>query len=1114
MKIFSGTRSDYDEKIISDNRYWECRLEYFYLSWRALTASLVKDFTLSDYVSDGSNISMGSVAGGKLTVNLSGASYAQLSMIFEGAKIRLRLTLMDSVMLRSKTFIVDQKKINRRRDGKYDCTLTAFDVSYEMTDKYKTSIENPTCIQIVTEIANKYGLTVNESVSQAVAAIDGDTAAVFVPLDGFTCKQTLGYMAGCYGCYASINEDSEICFEWYSQSSDTIAPNRIFEGGEYISEMEQRTIKMIETGTQGNQIVAPSNANGYSVNFENPYISQSQATAIYNNKISGDKISFRTGKLKYKGSPLNNPGTIVTVEDIDGNTATFYIMKRTLNFDGGLSETIECQGESDTAISYKVTSPTQQKINRALSQMEEAIKAATGVIKQTQGSTFELIADETDESKNIGFKLYYKDSGDSSFDDCVIMATAGGIGFSTNKGESFDAAAIYFYKDDSGNIHGCINGEFIKAGSISADKINTNNLIISKGNVDGLEGDLSSLSSDVSSASQTAANAAEKANSVGDALTATNQNVSTLSTEQTKIINVCLTQDKTQINGGNIATGSILAGSLDANSVTADNLSVGIGKLINIFYNGDFSKNSSYPIGWDGYNSTLSVSNGIATAQYVAENSNLIGEANSEFINISNWTVTNCTMRKPYQDIDYIELKPISKDKWSIISTKVILSKGKKYSISAQINPLNWSSSSNSTQYISIGYHCNGSFYYGSDSARFTPSSGEANVEFVFDYNENDGNVDIGLFFRDMLDADGNPVSVNIAWIAVSEVSTTRSNGFYSSKSTWIKSSYLSTRLINNGVYISKASDYLASIAITETSQIQIMFQKKKLIQNSRYVLLARIQFLNLSSINSDADLGFWDGTGHSFSQKYIGSTSTGSTITVKMVFDYTGSSDIRDVGLYWKGILNDAGQPCKLKASWIYLYKDDTETVGFYCSSDSWLADNYKSSFLLEDSSSADDYIKKPALVVSENNLFFFGSVQSNDGVIGCLNYDLQGFSVENNSYYYEDKSSPDTSYQEKVNSYLNIIKPEAILDLKAWVEEVGTFDLCETVAWQSIRQELLLETDSAWYKNVISPAGIKITSDGGKTVSLSTNGLGISDSDFLTIEQIRYLINNTPKS
>lgn len=597
MKIDSGTKSDYDEKIISDNRYWECRLEFFYLSWRALSASLVKDFTLSDYVSDGANISMGSVAGGKLTVNLSGASYAQLSMIFEGAKIRLRLTLMDSVVLRSKTFVVDKKKINRRRDGKYDCTLTAFDVSYKMTDKYRTSIENPTCVQIVTEIASKYDLTVNESVSQAVAAIDGDTAAVFVPLEGFTCKQTLGYMAGCYGCYASINENSEICFEWYSQSSDTIAPNRIFEGGEYISEMEERTIKMIETGTQNNQIVAPSNANGYSVNFENPYISQSQATAIYNKKISGDKISFRTGKLKYKGSPLNNPGTIVTVKDIDENTATFYIMKRTINFDGGLSETIECQGESDTTISYKVTSPIQQKINRALSQMEEAIKAATGVIKQTQGSTFELIADETDETKNIGFKLYYKDSSDAAFDDCVIMATAGGIGFSTNKGESFDAAAIYFYKDDSGVIHGCINGEFIRAGSISADKINTEELVIGKNNVSGLESDLSSLSNGVSSASQTAANAAEKANSVGNALTATNQNVSALSTEQAKIIDVCLTEDKTLINGGNIATGSILAGSLAANSVTADKIAAGaiIAEKINVGW-----QSGNCASGWSG----------------------------------------------------------------------------------------------------------------------------------------------------------------------------------------------------------------------------------------------------------------------------------------------------------------------------------------------------------------------------------------------------------------------------------------------------------------------------------------------------------------------------------
>ena len=756
MKIFSGTRSDYDEKIISDNRYWECRLEFFYLSWRALTASLVKDFTLSDYVSDGSNISMGSVAGGKLTVNLSGASYAQLSMIFEGAKIRLRLTLMDSVMLRSKTFIVDQKKINRRRDGKYDCTLTAFDVSYEMTDKYKTSIENPTCVQIVTEIANKYDLTVNESVSQAVAAIDGDTAAVFVPLDGFTCKQTLGYMAGCYGCYASINEDSEICFEWYSQSSDTIAPNRIFEGGEYISEMEQRTIKMIETGTQGNQIVAPSNANGYSVNFENPYISQSQATAIYNNKISGDKISFRTGKLKYKGSPLNNPGTIVTVEDIDGNTATFYIMKRTLNFDGGLSETIECQGESDTAISYKVTSPIQQKINRALSQMEEAIKAATGVIKQTQGSTFELIADETDESKNIGFKLYYKDSGDSSFDDCVIMATAGGIGFSTNKGESFDAAAIYFYKDDSGNIHGCINGEFIKAGSISADKINTNNLIISKGNVDGLEGDLSSLSSDVSSASQTATNAAEKANSVGNALTSTNSNVSSLTTEQENIINVCLTEGKTQINGGNIATGSILTGSLAANSVTTDKLSVGVGLCRELFFNCEFESGTQ---GWIGYDCSISS----------------LGASGNKYINAVAKSSKNACDVTQY----------------------VYLEKGKKYRFAAQVCPLSVNSFG-SNPYISVcigSTYKNISSYYDFSNSSIAQGS-ETVINYYFTYDGTSGLIQVGLAWKNIINSGSTACDMNIAWMSLSETNDEK-DSIYCSRPSWLKSDYRSSRVID-----------------------------------------------------------------------------------------------------------------------------------------------------------------------------------------------------------------------------------------------------------------------------------------------------------------------------
>lgn len=465
MKLYSGTQADYDSGIVSDNRSWSASVLCLYDGvWQEIEQDCVKSFTLSDYATDGSNISMGIVCGGKLTLSLMELNSTHSLWLTEGARIKLSLTLNNAdTVIRSVTFVVDKNKLTKRNNGLFDASVTAYDLSYTMTKKYVASSNSLTCPQIVEEIANKYGLTVDSSVSEAVALIDGATPAGFTPLADYTDKQTLGYMAGCYGCFAYVNENDSICFGWYVSTSDTIAPDRIFDGGEYISEMEARTIKMIETGTNDNVIVAPSSATGHSINFENPYITQSQADAIYNNRISGNAIAFRIGKIKYKGNPLNKPGTVVTVEDVDSVTAPFYIMKRTLRFDGGLSETIECHGDSATTTSFKSASPIQQKINRALSRMEEAISKATNIISATKGSIFEFIPiDESDLSKgNSGYKLY------SQYNNNVILANSNGIGFSSDGGDSFNAVAIYIDEDGIGHI----NANCITAGKMSGDYI-------------------------------------------------------------------------------------------------------------------------------------------------------------------------------------------------------------------------------------------------------------------------------------------------------------------------------------------------------------------------------------------------------------------------------------------------------------------------------------------------------------------------------------------------------------------------------------------------------------------------------------------------------------------
>lgn len=624
--MYINSDNNYNASVLSKSREWNvyrvARYNDGYWGSIADAKKYLKSFNISDYSCDGSNITMGCVCGSKIVIDFKNAPTTFANELTEGTQITVYLSLKgdatetSSSQLNTIPYVIDEAKVVPIMNGR-NITVTAYDLSYLMTHKYVSAYENPTALEIVTEIANKYGLGVDVSVSEKIQELGSSLAnATFKPLADFTCKETLGFIAGCFGCNAKVGVGRKIYFEWYETSSmPDISKDIVYLGGSTLS--ERFVVKMIETGTQESPIVYPNNTQGYSINFENPYITADHAKAIYDNKIANNKISFRSGKVKYKGNPINTPDKIVTTTDINNTATQFYIMKRTLNYDGGLSETIECLGESETTINYKITSPTQQKINRALSKMEDAIKKSTDVITQTQGSTFELIpVDENDAAKgNAGFKIHYEDTGSSAFDDCVIMGTAGGVGLSTNNGETF-ATAMYFYEDeDTGEIHGAINGEVIRAGSISADKIDTSQLVVSKENVDGLDAELADLLEVANEADKKAGNAEKTANTASSTASTANTNasnaLSVANTANGKIASWASANDTTLIDGAKIYTGSITAEQIAAGAISADKLNVGVAKRSNIMFNPEFNVVSDNTLeGWNAISGKLTPQQG------------------------------------------------------------------------------------------------------------------------------------------------------------------------------------------------------------------------------------------------------------------------------------------------------------------------------------------------------------------------------------------------------------------------------------------------------------------------------------------------------------------------
>lgn len=775
--------SNYNESVLSDSRKWNVyRISRFVDGyWNTISDAdnYLKSFNFSDNSSDGSNITMGYVCGGKAVLEFKNAPTSLVNTFTEGTQILVYMSLKGketdayASQINTVPLVIDEVKVVPIMNGQ-NITVTAYDLSYLMTHEYVSAHENPTALEIVTEIATKYGLTVDSSVSAKIAELGSSLSSVrFKPLSGFTCKQTLGFIAGCFGCNARIGLGRKIYFEWYETSSmPDIGKDIVYLGGSTLS--EGFTVKLIETGTSENPIVYPNNTSGYSINFENPYITADLARLIYDNKIANNKISFRSGKVKYKGNPINTSGKIVTTSDVDNASVKFYIMKRTLNYDGGLSETIECFGESETTINYKINSPTQQRINRALSKMEEAIKAATDAITQTQGSTFELIpVDENDLSKgNAGFKIHYKDTGSSAFDDCVIMGTAGGVGLSTNNGETF-ATAMYFYEDEAGEIHGAINGEVIRAGSISADKIDTSQLIVGKGNVTGLDAELAELLAKANAADTKAGNAQTTANNASSTASTASTNasnaLSTANSAKNALVDLCTDNKMTLIDGAKIYTGSIAA-----NSINVNTLSVGTGVTLNQFYNDEFYDGTR---GWYAYNGTLKAQ---GTSQ--------------------SWA--------------YMQLNPTNAEKQSVIMQKVWLVNGQRYAIAAQVCPLDWEKSRSD---VSIHYFIGEGWSSAGLDLKdvYNPKNLETVVKIVFDYSGNTGFVDLGIAFRGILTSSSTPCTINIAWMSFGDA-TGETPGFYCTRKEWLASGYKDSNYLGGSVNNNTTADaYLTKKALS-----------------------------------------------------------------------------------------------------------------------------------------------------------------------------------------------------------------------------------------------------------------------------------------------------------
>ena len=278
--------------------------------------------------------------------------------------------------------------------GKLSTKVLAYDELSKLNKQYVPTVTKGVSgyskDDILVDILTQCGFT------STTAGVSGNVDELYE----CTCRQMFGWIMGTISLGSNIAMSRTNATNWGTRTITTgwnnrnnadreITDNEIYLGG--LADGDTFTVSSVTTGTADNPIVAGS---GTGLVGENPYLTQANATTIYNN-VNG--IYFKPMTIEFRGNPAIDTGDVLKVTS--GGTSNYcYVQKILTTFNGGIKQTIECFGDSAFYYSTEL-SPTTSQIKNAVSSMAQEIQqeietADNGVITKVldlDGSWKELV---------------------------------------------------------------------------------------------------------------------------------------------------------------------------------------------------------------------------------------------------------------------------------------------------------------------------------------------------------------------------------------------------------------------------------------------------------------------------------------------------------------------------------------------------------------------------------------------------------------------------------------------------------------------------------------------------------------------------------------------------
>lgn len=379
-----------------------------------ICSDYIISMTLTEAINSSDGINMGATCSNKLTVEM----LVPPGLAFATAVLEPYVTENDIDIPLGKFYVCDATTVN----GYNTVTLECYDAFCKTEQEYKPSediVFPATAETIALDIAAQTGFEINFDFAPY-------QNCVIPRVDGYTCRQMLGYIAGMMGKNAHFGRDGKLIFKWYEDKDITVTRDEQYQNQLQFLTEEDFCLMSVTAGS-GDEVFTKGSGSG--IAFENPYISEAQLETVLNS-VKG--FTYRPCSFKYRGNLGVEVGQRIKVKDTLDNDIYVCVMEQVILLNGGMQANVYSYGKSKETYNFE-SSNTSTAVHELTRRLEKAVMM-TDNINNSKGGVFEVIDSDKD-GINDSFIIRMA-GGEGRY----IRGNKDGIGFSNDGGKTYTTA--------------------------------------------------------------------------------------------------------------------------------------------------------------------------------------------------------------------------------------------------------------------------------------------------------------------------------------------------------------------------------------------------------------------------------------------------------------------------------------------------------------------------------------------------------------------------------------------------------------------------------------------------------------------------------------------------